>query len=132
MKDINGEIQALQSDIALYLRVDIDNLVFSFKQKDDVIRLDLITINPNHDQSFLFHTTKAEDKLGALKKMVDYIRNQYNNDDTFTLQWMKIGESTLHTSYFRAKNIYEVLDKFFFERDLNSYRIYGITLNPIS
>ena len=73
MKDNQGEIQTLQNEIALYLRVDIDNLVFSFKQKDDVIRLDLITINPNHDQSFLFHTTKAEDKLGALKKMVDYI-----------------------------------------------------------
>ena len=107
-------------------------LVFSFKQKEHILRLDLITINPKHDQSFLFHTTKSEDKMGALTKMLDYIKNHYKDDLTYTLQWMKIGENELHTSYFRAKNIYEVLNKFYFERDLNSYKIYGIALNPIS
>lgn len=132
MPDSNVEIARLQSEIATYLGLSQDHLIFSFKQKDNVIRLDLITINPKHDQSFLFNTTKAVDKIEALKKMMDYVKVHYKTEETYTIQWVKIGEDSLHTSYFRAKNIYDVLDKFFFERDLNSYRIYSVALNPIS
>lgn len=132
MPDNNVEIAKLQSEIATYLGLSQDHLIFSFKQKDNVIRLDLITINPKHDQSFLFNTTKAVDKIEALKKMMDYIKVHYKTEETYTIQWIKVGEDTLHTSYFRAKNIYDVLDKFYYERDLNSYRIYSVALNPIS
>ena len=132
MLDNHVEIAKLQSEIASYLGLSQDHLIFSFKQKDQVIILDLITINPKHDQSFLFHTTKAVDKIEALKKMMDYLKVHYKNEETYTIQWIKIGEDQLHTSYFRAKNIYEILDKFYYERDLNSYRIYNIGLNPIS
>lgn len=132
MPDNNVEIARLQSEIATYLGLSQDHLIFSFKQKDNVIRLDLITINPKHDQSFLFNTTKAVDKIEALKKMMDYIKVHYKTEETYTIQWIKVGEDTLHTSYFRAKNIYDVLDKFYYERDLNSYRIYSVALNPIS
>jgi hypothetical protein len=132
MPDSNVEIARLQSEIATYLGLSQDHLIFSFKQKDNVIRLDLITINPKHDQSFLFNTTKAVDKIEALKKMMDYVKVHYKTEETYTIQWVKIGEDSLHTSYFRAKNIYDVLDKFYYERDLNSYRIYSVALNPIS
>lgn len=132
MPDSNIEIARLQSEIATYLGLSQDHLIFSFKQKDNVIRLDLITINPKHDQSFLFNTTKAVNKIEALKKMMDYVKVHYKAEETYTIQWVKIGEDSLHTSYFRAKNIYDVLDKFYYERDLNSYRIYSVALNPIS
>ena len=125
-------IAKIQSEIATYLGLSQDHLIFSFKQKDNVIKLDLITINPKHDQSFLFNTTRAVDKEEALQKMLDYIKVHFKNEETYTIQWIKIGEEQLHTSYFRAKNIYDVLDKFYFERDLNSYRIYNVGLNPIS
>jgi hypothetical protein len=67
-----------------------------------------------------------------MQKMLDYVKINFKKEDSYTLQWSKVGDQSLHTSYFRAKNIYEILDKFYFERDLNSYRIYSISLNPIS
>ncbi len=132
MTENHVEIARLQAEIAAYMGMSQDHLIFSFKQKDNVIKLDLITINPKHDQSFLFHSTRAVDKVEALKKMLDYIQIHHKNEDTYTIQWVKIGDVQLHTSFFRAKNIYEVLDKFYYERDLNSYRIYNVGLNPIS
>lgn len=125
-------LEKIQQEIASHLGLSQENLVFSFKQKEGITQLDLITFNPLHNQSFLFHTTKAIDKLEALMKLREYILHNYQKEDSFTLQWIKIGEDRLHTSYFRAKNIYEVLDKFFYDRDMNSYRIYSISLNPIS
>jgi hypothetical protein len=128
----NKIIENLEGQIAILLGIDLAHLVFSFKQVEGVFQLDLITFNPRHNQSFLFHTCKAIDKVEALQKMFDYIKSNYRKEETFTIQWMRIGEDSLHTSYFRAKNIYDVLDKFYFDRDLNSYRIYSISLNPIS
>jgi hypothetical protein len=43
-----------------------------------------------------------------------------------------LGDNKLHTSYFRAKNMYEALDKFFYERDMAHYKIFSISLNPVS
>ena len=42
------------------------------------------------------------------------------------------GEGSLQTSYFRAKNVLEALDKLFFDRDPNSITVFSVTLNPIS
>lgn len=132
INDQNVELARLQGEIAAYLGVKQDQLIFSFKQKEGITKLDLITINPKHEQSFLFHTIKAVDKIEALNKMLEYIQIHYKNEDSYTIQWIKVGEERLHTSYFRAKNIYEALDKFFYERDINSYKVYSISLNPIS
>lgn len=132
INDQNVELARLQGEIATYLGVKQDQLIFSFKQKEGITKLDLITINPKHEQSFLFHTIKAVDKIEALNKMLEYIQVHYKNEDSYTIQWIKVGEEHLHTSYFRSKNIYEALDKFFYERDLNSYKVYSVSLNPIS
>ena len=45
-----------------------------FGSQDGKIKLDLITINPRHNQSFLFHSESGYDKLEALKKMKDYVQ----------------------------------------------------------
>lgn len=125
-------IESLQAEIMTILGLSKDQLNFSFKEIDGIIHLDLMTINPRHQHSFLFHSVKAIDKQEAMQKMLDYIKINFKKEDSYTLQWSKLGETSLHTSYFRAKNIYEILDKFYFERDVNSYRIYSISLNPIS
>ncbi len=132
MSDSNKVTSNLENQIANQLGIDLTQLVFSYKQLEGVSQLDLITFNPRHNQSFLFHSCKAIDKVEVLQKMLDYIISNYRKEETYTIQWIKIGEESLHTSYFRAKNIYDVLDKFYFDRDLNSYRIYTISLNPIS
>lgn len=132
LKDQNVEIAKLQGDIANLLGMAQENMVFNFKQRNETVRLDLVTINPKHEQSFLFHSTTGTDKADALRKMLEYIQNHYHHENSMTIQWMKVGENKLHTSYFRAKNMYEALDKFYYERDLNQYKIFSISLNPVS
>ena len=130
--DQNVETARYQKDIASRLGIDSDNLIFNYKQKNETVRLDLVTVNPKHDQSFLFHSITGTDKIDALKKMLDYIDQHYHNESSLTVQWIKVGENKLHTSYFRAQNMYEALDKFYYGRDMGSYKIFSITLNPVS
>lgn len=132
MVDNNHNLREVEAKIGDILGLGKDHLVFSYKVVNDVTQLDIITFNPRHDQSFLFHSVKGLDKLEAASKLLEYVQLHYQKEDSYTLQWIKIGEQNLHTSYFRAKNIYQVLDKFYFERDVNSYRIYSISLNPMS
>ena len=132
MVDNNHNLREVEAKIGDILGLGKDHLVFSYKAVNDVTQLDIITLNPRHDQSFLFHSVKGLDKLEAASKLLEYVQLHYHKEDSYTLQWIKIGEQNLHTSYFRAKNIYQVLDKFYFERDVNSYRIYSISLNPMS
>ncbi|HRG88401.1 MAG TPA: hypothetical protein PLW44_05230 [Chitinophagales bacterium] len=130
--DQNVETARYQKDIASRLGLDAENLIFNYKQKNETVRLDLVTVNPKHDQSFLFHTVTGTDKIDALKKMLEYIDQHYHNESSLTIQWIKIGDNKLHTSYFRAQNMYEALDKFYYGRDLGQYKIFSITLNPVS
>src|SRR5580693_5121414 len=131
-QDLNVELARYQVDIATRLGLDSQNLVFNYKQKNETVRLDLVTVNPKHEQSFRFHTETGTDKIDALKKMLEYIDEHYHQESSMTIQWIKIGDNKLHTSYFCAKNMYEALDKFYYGRDISSYKIFSITLNPVS
>ena len=130
--DQNVEVARYQKDISTRLGIDSQNLIFNYKQKNETVRLDLVTVNPKHEQSFLFQTITGTDKIDALKKMLEYVSEHYYNENSLTIQWIKIGENKLHTSYFRAQNMYEALDKFYYGRDMGSYKIFSITLNPVS
>lgn len=132
MSDINIDIARLQKDIATQLGLQAEHVIFDFSQNDGIIKLDLITINPRHEQSFLYHTSKGLDKKEALLKMLEYISSTQKTENTYTLQWRKVGDAELHTSYFRARNMYEALDKFFYNRELNSFNIFSVTLNPVA
>jgi hypothetical protein len=130
--DQNVEIARYQKDIAVRLGMDPQNLIFNYKQKNETVRLDLVTVNPKHDQSFLFHTITGTDKIDSLRKMLDYIDQHYHQENSMTIQWIKVGDNRLHTSYFRASNMYEALDKFYYGRDMSQYKIFSIVLNPVS
>lgn len=130
--DKNVSVAKVQKEIGSYLGMADKHLVFKYQTKDKKIKLDLITINPKHDQSFLLYSLIGVDKQDALRKLRDYIINHYENENSFTVQWMESGENQLHTSYFRAGNMYEVLDKFFYGRDQTQHKIFSIVLNPIS
>jgi hypothetical protein len=64
--------------------------------------------------------------------MLDYVRRYRDNESSFTLQWRARGDKQLHTSYFRAHNVYEALDKLYFGRDLNTITVFSVILNPSS
>jgi predicted ATP-grasp superfamily ATP-dependent carboligase len=131
-RDTNVEIARRQKDIGRHLGLNDEHLVFNYHERDGKVQLDLVTINPKHDQSFLLNSLTGVDKLDALMKMRDYVMSSYENENSYTVQWMRIGENNLFTSYFRANNMYEVLDKFFYGRDQTQHRIFSIVLSPLS
>lgn len=130
--DVNVEIARYQKEISQRLGLPGDNVIFDFSQNKKITTLNLITINPRHEQSFLFHSVKAVDKIEALQKMQKYVNAQQKDENTYTIQWRKVGDSQLHTSYFRAKNMYDALDKFYYNRDIASYTIFNLALNPVA
>lgn len=127
------QIAEFQKEIGSYIGgLEPDSIVFEFSAIENKTRLDLVTVNPRHRQSFLFHTVDGYDKVDALRKMLDYVRNYKERESSYTIQWSLRGETELHTSYFRAKNIFDALDKLTYGRDLNSIIVYSVVLNPIS
>ena len=132
MSDKNLEIAKKQKQIADYIGLGPDSLVFKFRKSGKEKRLDLITINPRHSQSFLFHTLKGSDDIDALRKMLKYVKTYKEKESSYTVQWSAKGEGYLNTSYFHAKNILEALDKLFYDRDPNSITVFSVNMNPIT
>ena len=131
-KDKNLEIARLQKEIGDYIGMGTDSLVFNFEEKGRRTKLHLITLNARHNQSFLFHASEGSDKANALEAMLDYVRTYKDASSSYTIQWSVRGENVLNTSYFRAKNVLEALDKLFYDRDPNSITVFSVMLNPIS
>jgi len=126
------QIATHQNQIKEHLGLSEDEMVFEFDSIDGGWRLNLITINSAHSQSFLFHSTRGMDKVGALGEMLKYVLSYREKENSYTIQWAIRGTSFLETSYFRGKDISQILDKFYYGRDRNTIQIYAISLNPIT
>jgi hypothetical protein len=131
--DKHIEIARIQKEIDEYIGMGPNTLVFNYHDDENkMVKLDVITINPRHNQSFLFKSTTGYDKVDALKNMLEYVKNYKEKDSSYTLQWTLKGESNLHTSYFSAKNVLEAIDKLYYDRDPNSIIIFSVILNPLA
>ena len=126
------EIDRLQREIQQYLGLTAEQVRFEFRQLDGLTRLDLITVNPRHQQSFLFRYETGRDQVECLERMLAYVRSYRDTESSYTLQWRARGDRELQTSYFRAHNVYEALDKLYFGRDLNTITVFSVVLNPSS
>ena len=132
-RDKNLESANLQKEIGDHIGVGVDSLMFNYvEEPGNDVKLYLITLNPRHNQSFLFHSTSGRDKLEALHAMREYVSTYKDRTSSYTVQWSARGEGELNTSYFRAKNILDALDKLFYDRDPNSITVFSVILNPIS
>ena len=105
---------------------------FQYQELDKEIKLDLVTLNPKHNQSFLFHSVVGYSKVDSLNKMLEYIENYKDKESSYTIQWSLKENSGLNTSYFRAANLLSAIEKFYFERDISSTVVFSVVLNPIS
>ena len=130
--DVHIEAARIQNEIKNFLGLKSEELVFEFNNVEGKVKLDLITINPRHNQSFLFQTLTGFDKTDALNKMLDYVKTHKEKESSFTIQWTTKGMNELQTSYFRAKNIYDALDKLYYGRDMNNLTVFSVVLNPIA
>lgn len=132
MVDKNVEMAQLQAEIEQYVGLGKNSLIFDYQEGQGEVILKLITVNPRHNQSFLFHQCSGDSRLEALREMVEYVKNYKERESSYTIQWSLKGEGELHTSYFSAKNIMSALDKLYFDRDPNSITVFSVNLNPIS
>lgn len=130
--DAHVEAAKVQQQIKDYLGLRTSDLIFEFSTVEGKAKLDLITINPRHSQSFLFHSETGADKVDALRKMLAYVQNYKEKENSYTIQWVTKNDSELHTSYFRASNILEVLEKLYYGRDRNTITVFSVVLNPVS
>src|SRR5260221_9749786 len=88
----------IQEQIKDYLGLRTSDLIFEYSLHDGKTKLDLITINPRHNQSFLFHSEKGSDKVDALKKMWGYVQDFKEKENSYTIQWVTKSGKELHTS----------------------------------
>ena len=130
--EMHVEAARIQQEVKNYLGLRTSDLVFEYSSLDGKIKLDLITINPRHNQAFLFHSETGTDKLDALRKMLDYVQNYKEKENSYTIQWVTKSDKELHTSYFRAGNIMDALQKLYYGRDMNTITVFSVVLNPIS
>jgi len=130
--DTHVESARLQREIEQHLGMEPGQLLFEYRQLAGQMRLDLITVNPRHQQSFLFRYEVGYDRVDCLRKMLAYVRSFRDTESSYTLQWRARGDKELQTSYFRAHNVYEALDKLYYGRDLNTITVFSVVLNPSS
>ena len=130
--DAHVEAARVQQQIKDYLGLRTSDLIFEYSIHDGKTKLDLITINPRHNQSFLFRSETGADKVDALKKMWDYVQNYKEKENSYTIQWLTKNDRELHTSYFRASNILDALEKLYYARDRNTITVFSVVMNPIS
>ena len=126
------EAARIQQEIKDYLGLRTSDLVFEYSLQDGKVKLDLITINPRHNQAFLFHNESGADKVDSLRKMLTYVQNYKEKENSYTIQWVVKNDTELHTSYFKASNILNALQKLYYGRDMNTITVFSVVLNPIS
>ena len=132
MSDIHVEAARIQQEIKDYLGLRTSDLVFEYSAIEGKVKLDLITVNPRHSQAFLFHSETGAEKVDALKKMLAYVQKYKEKENSYTIQWVAKGDTELHTSYFRAGNILDALQKLYYGRDMNTITVFSVVLNPVS
>jgi len=124
--DKNIEIANLQTEIGKYIGLGQNSLIYNFEEHTKYVLLRLITVNPRHNQSFLFHSCEGLTKVDALKNMLEYVKGYKDEESSYTIQWTLKGENILHSSYFRAKNIIGALDKLYYDRDPNGITVFSV------
>ena len=84
--DNHVRIAELQQYIREGIGIDEKNILFEFSDKEGQTQLEVITINPNHKQSFLYHTELGSDKINVLELMLDYVKKTRLQRNTYTIQ----------------------------------------------
>ena len=130
---MDQEVKELEHKIENYIGAASNiELKFQYQEMEKEVKLDLVTFNPKHNQSFLFHSVRGFGQIDVLYKMLDYIKNYKEKESSYTIQWSLKESTELNTSYFRAANLLSEIEKFYFERDINSTVVFSVVLNPIS
>lgn len=129
--EMENQIRELLNDTQIYF----DYNIVPDKQDAKIllIKLDLITINREHNQKFLFHSTKGHNKIAILEDMIAYITEFKKNQESYEIEWIDTKNNTkVQVSWFRGNDIFDVLQKFYYDKKQSRFKILKITLMPES
>lgn len=103
------------------------------------VKAEVTTQHPRVKEEFLLVAVEGENEAECLKKISAYIdsllatKPQVYNQNTYTVMWRKMGSHLgAMVSYFSGQDVYEVLDKFYYNKNKEEYIIDLIKLNPIA
>ncbi|MCS6821456.1 MAG: hypothetical protein NZ551_06260 [Microscillaceae bacterium] len=128
--ELENQIRNLLNDTQIYF--DYNTIV----QNDGnlLVKLDLITINKEHNQKFLFHSIQGKDKVSILEEMIAYIDNYKRHLEIYEIEWLnlKAPNPSIQTSWFRGNDIFDVLHKFYYDKEKSQFKIFKIKLMPMA
>ena len=134
-----AEILLKEIDLENHIRTQLDetqiyfdyNLVPDTETSSLIIKLDLITLNREHNQKFLFHSIKGNNKISILEEMISYIAEYKKNQESYEIQWLDAKNNTkVELSWFRGNDIFDVLQKFYYDKEKSRFKILKIKLMP--
>ena len=125
--DLENQIKEILDDTQLYFDyATVDGL-----DDSESIRLDLITINQEHNQKFLFHAITGKAKVSILKEMIQYIKEYKKHLEIYAIEWKNMSsDDKIQTSWFRGNDIFDVLHKFYYDKEKSQFKIFKIKLMP--
>lgn len=106
---------------------------FRYSHQGPKVRTKLVTWNPKHRSTFLVHETEARSRIDALRELLMYVKDKIRDQEKpFTVKWYlkNTSDCKLVTSHFYAQDIYNLLDKFYYDKNRDDYEIVEIKLNP--
>jgi len=135
MSDIQqGQKVELENKISSIIREDNNcSTHFEYQKVDkEKVEVLIITYNPIHKQKFVLKQFVTGDVEEGLADVLEYLEENRHIKNSYTVVWLKKGENKTQVSYFSGKNMMEVLQKFYHQKDKDDYIIYEIKLNPES
>ncbi|TAF64438.1 MAG: hypothetical protein EAZ55_11420 [Cytophagales bacterium] len=127
--ELENQIREMLNDTQIYF--DYNLVPQADENAYPTIKLDLITINKEHNQKFLFHSTKGETKTSILQAMITYILEYKKHQESYAIEWLDVKQGGgVQTSWFRGSDIFDVLNKFYYEKEKSRFKIFKIKLMP--
>ena len=106
------------------------------QNKEQKVVLTLITSNPKHNELFSLYTTSAHNnEIKCLDEIIVYLDSWCQEDNgyfNYEVVWFrKESPDNKITSYFTGKNYYEIMHRFFENKNPNDFIIVSSHMRPI-
>ncbi len=129
--ELENQIRQLLDETQIYFDYNLVN--FSEQGEMPMLKLDLITINREHNHKFLFHAVTANSKVSLLREMIRYIDDYKRHQENYQIEWMHIkDQDKMQNSWFRGNDIFDILNKFYYSKEKSQFKIFKIELKPMS
>lgn len=105
---------------------------FDYSRNRENVALTVKTYNPKNKETFVLKEITAKDDDECLSHVLKYLESVTSEESPFTVVWRRHNEGDSFKSYFYAKNIRHLLDKFYKDKNEADYLIESITRSPMA